>query len=42
MSRDAISKMDDDRAYDAYIECMRETEYPMLKGRKLSQKYELC
>lgn len=33
MSTDAISDMDSDQAYDAYIERMRETEYPMLKGR---------
>ncbi|GAB7343998.1 hypothetical protein MBLNU457_1928t1 [Dothideomycetes sp. NU457] len=31
MSPNAVLEMDDDQAYDAYIERMRETEYPMLK-----------
>jgi len=29
-----MSMTDDDQAYDAYIERMRQTEYPMLQGKR--------
>lgn len=32
---------DEDLAYNAYIEDMREVEYPMLKGMSMSLKLEL-